>query len=383
MKFCSKNLLLFILIFSANVFSQDGQLDSVINKGIKQIYNLHFTDAEKTFRDLISDYPNHPAGRFFLAMVDWWKILIDVDVESYDDIFFQKLEDVIFQCDNILKTEPENVDALFFKGGAVGFRGRLRALRESWLKAVDDGREALPIVQKASKIAPNNFDVMLGFGIYNYYAAVIPDLFPLVKPLMFFFPSGDKAKGIQQLKATAMSGKYAKYEAQYFLMTLYYHYENDAFKAEEFSKMLYEQFPDNSSFERWRGRIAVRRGDNSLWFKIFSDVMNKCIVQKFSYNDKAKREAAYYLGLYYKNNFIADSALAYFEMSEKISVKIDEKEPSGFLINTVLYVGMMNDLLGKREKAIEYYNKVLDMREFGSSKTFANKYLEIPFKKGN
>lgn len=102
----------------------------------------------------MADYPESPAGRFFLAMIDWWKILIDLDYEGYDDIFYQKLEDVIFQCDQILDKDDKNVDALFFKGGAIGFRGRLRALRESWLKAADDGRTALPIVQYASKLDP-------------------------------------------------------------------------------------------------------------------------------------------------------------------------------------------------------------------------------------
>ena len=131
----------------------------------------------------------------------------------------------------------KDVDALFFKGGSIGFRGRLRAFRESWLKAADDGREALPIVEEAASLDPNNMDVQLGFGIYNYYAAVIPNENPLIKPLMIFFPDGDKEKGIQQLKNTAFNGKFAKYEARYFLMTLYYRYENNALIADDYSKI--------------------------------------------------------------------------------------------------------------------------------------------------
>jgi hypothetical protein len=47
-------------------------------------------------------------------MIDWWKILLDLDNEQYDDIFFQKLEDVIYQCDEILSRDSQNVDALIF-----------------------------------------------------------------------------------------------------------------------------------------------------------------------------------------------------------------------------------------------------------------------------
>jgi hypothetical protein len=187
-------LIIIFLLVSVSLKTQT--LDEKIETGIKQIYNIEFNEAEKTFRSILTDYPENPAGRFFLAMVDWWKILLDIDNESYDQLFFQKIEDVILPCDKILQKDKRNIDALFFKGGAIGFRGRLRALRDSWLKAADDGREALPIVEYASKLDPTNQDVQLGFGIYNYYAAVIPEQYPYIKPLMIFFPKGDKEKGI-------------------------------------------------------------------------------------------------------------------------------------------------------------------------------------------
>ncbi len=371
--------ILFLLVLFFNGFPQGRSFDSTVTKGIKEIYNLKFPEAEKTFRTLMADYPNHPAGRFFLAMIDWWKILVDLDVEIYDDIFFQKLEDVIFQCDKILDKDDKNVDALFFKGGAIGFRGRLRAIRESWLKAADDGREALPIVQKASKLDPTNNDVELGFGIYNYYAAVIPDRYPLIKPLMVFFPKGDKEKGIRQLTNTAYNGKYAKYEAQYFLTTLYYQYEDQPWKAIEFAKMLYDEFPDNAIFERWFGRISVRLGDMQSAFSTWLKVYDKCNLKYFGYNNKAYREATYYIGLEYKDRNNPDSSKIFFEECVKTSLKIDTEKESGFLINSVLYLGMVNDLLDNRDEAIKYYKQVLDMKEYGQSKVLAKQYLDKPY----
>jgi tetratricopeptide (TPR) repeat protein len=382
MKVVVKTLISFLIFSSLNfIYAQDKSFDSVVTTGIKQIYSIKFSEAEKTFRGLMADYPNHPAGRFFIAMIDWWKIILDVDDEKYDDLFFQKLEDVIYQCDQILAKDDKNVDALFFKGGAIGFRGRLRALRDSWLKAADDGREALPIVQRAAKLDPNNKDVELGLGIYNYYASVIPEKYPLVKPLMIFFPKGDKEKGIQQLNNTALNGKYAKYEAQYFLMTLYYDFEENFLRAAEYSKVLYNEFPDNPVFERWHGRIAIRNGDRSLTFNVFYSVHQKYLKKYPGYNDNADREASYYLGLDYKDKFLPDSAKYYFEICEHISREIDKEEPSGFLINTLLYLGMMNDLLGNRERAVKYYKEVLEMKEYGLSKDLAKQYLEKPFSK--
>jgi tetratricopeptide (TPR) repeat protein len=370
-----------LFLFTTIFIVQQNQFDFVVLKGIKEIYNIKFSEAEKTFRELIADYPNHPAGKFFLAMIDWWKILLDLDNESYDDIFFAKLEDVIFQCDEILTRDPNNVDALFFKGGSIGFRGRLRAIRESWLKAADDGREAIPIVQRASKLDPTNIDVQLGFGIYNYYAAVIPDNYPIIKPLMIFFPNGDKEKGIKQLMYVAEKGKYARIEARYFLMTLYYHYEGDNQKAYEYAIQLNQEFPDNPLFQRFLGRTLVRRGDYTSADLIFSEVNKRSIQNYPGYNYQARREASYYLGYYRKMINNLDSAIIYFKECVDISKKIDKDEESGFRINATLYLGILNDQIGQRDKAIEYYNECLDMRDYSDSHTSAKRYLEKPFGK--
>lgn len=366
-----KNILCLFLLLTIGTFAQSDFEDRV-QDGIKQIYNIKFDDAERTFRNLIADYPNHPSGRFFLAMIDWWKILLDLDNEEHDDIFFQKLEDVIFQCDEILKNDRSNVDALFFKGGAIGFRGRLRALRESWLKAADDGREALPIVERAANLDPSNLDVQLGFGIYNYYAAVIPDEFPLIKPLMIFFPSGDKKKGIEQLRNTAYNGKYAKYEAQYFLMTLYFRYESDPFSADEFAKMLLNEFPDNPVFQRWRGRIAVRQGDWLLADSLFRDVLYKAEIDLPGYSiPSSLREAAYYVGYRARDLGQLDIAKPMFEKCFELSRQIDKKQESGFQVNALVYLAMIEEQQGRPESAISMYERVLKMREYGNSHSIA------------
>lgn len=372
-----KKIFLLLLLFSIPTFAQNSDFDSRVNEGIKQIYNIKFTQAEKTFRSVMADYPNDPAGRFFLAMIDWWKILLDPDNESYDEIFFQKLEDVIYQCDQILDKNPDNVNALFFKGGAIGFRGRLRAFRESWLKAADDGREALPIVEQVSSLDPKNTDVQLGFGIYNYYAAVIPDEFPLIKPLMIFFPNGDKQKGIEQLKSTAFKGKFAKYEARYFLMTLYYRYENNSIVADDYAKLLLDDFPDNPVFEKWRGRISVRLGNTKLADSLFRDVLGKSDKKYPGYNTpNSIREASYYIGYDFKNNGQLDSAKIYFQRCISESQKIDEEdEESGFQVNAYLYLAQIAEALKHKDEAIKLYEKLLEMKDYGSAHSIAENSL--------
>ena len=367
--------------FTSYINAQDVKFDSTVSSGIKQIYNIKFPEAESTFKKLVADYPGKPAGKFFLAMIDWWKILLDPDNEAYDDIFLKKLDDVINQCEQLLDKNSDNVDALFFKGGAIGFRGRLRAFRESWLKAADDGREALPIVQKAGQLDPKRIDVQLGYGIYNYYASVLPDKYPMLKPIMLFLPKSDKKKGLVQLDYVARDGKYAKYEAQYFLMNIYYSYEEKPFEAEKYAHQLTSQFPDNPNFERWLGRIYAKEGRWSSASGIFTNVLKKNNNDLTGYTlPGVKREAAYYVGLEYKMEAKFDSAKIYFQQCADISYKIDKKGESGFLVNATLYLGNIYDIQNNRAKAIELYKKVLDMDDFGNAQELAEQYLKNPYR---
>jgi len=143
----------------------DSSYEASIQRGIRAVYNLEFEDAESTFSDLVRLKPRHPAGYFFRAMVTWWRIMIDIEDTRLDDRFFDELDGVVQMCDSILDVDPDNVDAFFFKGGAIGFEGRLRFHRDDWLAAANAGRKALPLVQRARELDPHNYDILFGTGI--------------------------------------------------------------------------------------------------------------------------------------------------------------------------------------------------------------------------
>jgi len=374
----SISLLIFILLvfIQGNILSQKPDYDSLVKAGINQIYSIKFTEAEKTFQVLKKEYPKHPAGKFFFAMIDWWKIILSEEDEEKDERFYEKIEETVDFCDAILDKDPNNVDALFFKGGAIGFRGRLRVMRESWFAAADDGREALPLVETASKLDPNNVDVKLGFGIYNYLAAVIPDKYPIVKPVMMFFPSGNKALGLEQLKEAGSVGKYSKYEARYILVTFFYYFENDMNSAELYARQLVDSFPDNPVFERWRGRIAARKAEWAIVDSIFKKVLKKAEKNVEGYNTPmVRREANYYVGTNLKNSGDFTGAFSFYKKCIEDSKKIDGDKESGFRINATLYSGTIMEERGKYGEAKKYYNAVLDMRDFNNSHTLAETYL--------
>jgi tetratricopeptide (TPR) repeat protein len=359
---------------------RDSLFEAVARRGIDHVYNLEFDSARSDFSLLCRMHPGHPAGPFFQAMVHWWQIVIDMDNTSYDAEFNRELDAVIAQCDSLLDLRPDDVTAIFFKGGAIGFQGRLAFHRDNYLAAANAGRRALPLVQRASSLDPANVDILLGSGIYNYYAEVIPDEYPIVKPLILFIPPGDRRKGIEQLTTVSQHGLYASVEASYFLMQIYYYYEKDYSRALEIAQRMSARFPRNSVFQRYIGRWEVSLNIWDAARRDFAETVARARARVPSYTASVEREAEYYLGAADLQDGAFDDALAHLFRCDELSRALDRGgAASGFMAMANLKIGQAYDLQGKRPNAVEQYHKVLGMKEYHDSHTLANRYLNIPY----
>ncbi|MBI5464736.1 MAG: tetratricopeptide repeat protein [Ignavibacteriales bacterium] len=373
-----------LLVLAEDAHAQwipDSTIDTRVQRGISHIYNMEFPQAEHVFAEVIQLRPEHPVGYFFRAMIQWWRILANYDDESNDQTFYDQLEEVVTMCEKRLDKDPNDLTALFFKGGAIGFRGRLRANRGKWVGAANDGMVALPLVRKAHALDPNNYDVLLGIGIYNYYADVIPDKYPYVKPVMFFFPSGDRKKGMEQLRQVSLNAKYAKTEATYFLMQNYFMYEKDYAKALELARQLFGKYPKNPLFHRYLGRALVSSGYVGEANDVFLEIEKRCRDKQLGYDRYDAREAYYYLGRYEFLGDRLDAALQYFYTCDELSRKLDKEGASGFMSMANLTIGLIYDLQGKRAHAEQQYRKVLAFKNYETTHEQAEKYLKQPYKR--
>ncbi len=223
--------------------------------------------------------------------------------------------------------------------------------------------------------------MLLGIGIYNYYAEVVPDKYPVVKPFMIFFPSGDRKKGLEQLDLAARYSKYAKTEATYFLMQNYFVFEKDYLKSLELAKQLHTRYPRNPLFHRYLGRCLVSVGFLSEANEVFLEIEKRFYERQSGFDVYDGREAYYYLGKY---DFLAgklEKAMFNLLKCDSLSRKIDKDGPSGFMSLANLLMGMVYDLQNKRDYALRQYRKVLAMKEYETSHQEAKRYLEKPYKR--
>lgn len=386
MKAVQKILIVFALsvivpiVCSAQWVLMKSDADKAVRRGINYIYNLQFDSASAEFNYVIQAYPDHPVGYFMDAMVDWWKIDTDYRNRYLGERFLEKIDKVVELSDALLEKDENDIVGLFFKGGAIGYRGRYyAAIEKSWLKALGDGKEALGIIERSWHIAPGNKDVLLGMGLYHYFAAVFPEEYPVIKPLMVFFPAADRRGGLMELQLAAKQARYADIEAKTVLLQVYYQFEKDYQASMELSKELFERFPHNARFHKTLANSYVKLGYGDLkeqtWREILLRVMNK----ETGYDYKLARDAMYYISeeLIRRGEF--DMALKYLYKVDEFCRELDE-QLTGWMVQTNVKIGNIYDMQGKRELAIKQYKKILDWDDYeGKSHAQVQVYLQKPY----
>lgn len=364
-----------------------GEQDTRIQQGIDLIYQLHLDEASSYFETIIAADPDNPLGYFFHAMVGWWRVLVDLEDTSHDEEFYRLLQVCIDVCDRRLAVNPEDFDAIMFKGGAIGFRGRLRGDRGQFVRSARDGLRCLPLLEKSRQLEPTNKDILFGQGIYNYFADVIPQRHPIVRPVMLFMHKGDRHLGLDQLEQVAREGRYAQAEARYFLAQIHRVFEEDHLRALPYLVELHTQYPNNALFHRYRARTLVTIGRWTEGVQLYDQVIERSRRAEPGYHTRGLIEALYYVG---KDAFrrrkidgVVTAMAAADRLASDLGTAMEVQAARGYVPLANLYWGMALDLLERRSEALERYDRVLRLPAQGKSHKLAQRYRRTPYQRGS
>jgi tetratricopeptide (TPR) repeat protein len=182
---------------------------------IENIYNEEFRAAEDEVRKIIKNYPNHPAGFFFMAAImDSWMSTYMSD--SRENEFYRFCELTIEKGDKYLKKEPDDQWAQFFIGGAEGYKGTYEARFDRWITAFRCGWKGVSILSQLKERNSGLVDILYGIGSYEYWRSA------LTKNLRWMPGVDDKrAVGIEKIKKAMDSGTYTRAAAAIGLVDIY------------------------------------------------------------------------------------------------------------------------------------------------------------------
>lgn len=335
-------------------------------EAINLMYNYKFYEADKEFRWLRIRYPKHPMPYFLMGLAEWWKIVPNTDITDYDSQCIAYMDTTIALAEKLYDNSENKLEPSFFLAAAYAFKGRLYSERKKWTKATFAGKNALKYFEKCKGNADFSPELLFGDGMYNYYAQWIPENYPLLKPILMFFPKGNKVNGIKELEKTANTAFYTRVEARYFLVQIY-SMENQYDKAYEMSKYMFEQYPDNPFFERYFARSAFVTGRLAEAERISKDILAKVDRTQAGYEGVSGRTAAYILAyvnhLFYKN--LPEAKINYQKAVEY--AKQTNSTNAGYYLSSVVGLAKIANEEKNYDLAQTYFKEVLDKAERKSS----------------
>jgi tetratricopeptide (TPR) repeat protein len=347
-------------------------------RALRMLYDMDSAGARLAIDSLKQAYPGHPIGPFLDGLVIWWRILPDLSTgdRSLDADFFRAMDRTVAAANRLRKKKRYPLDAKFFKAAALGFRGRHRSNRREWLTAARDGKEALDLVFELSEEDPDNPDFQFGVGVYNYFASVIPDEYPMVRPFMFFFPKADAEKGLAELERTARDASFVGTEAAYFLLQIHLAYKPDFDESLRMVNLLRSRHPANAYFHALEGRVHARWGHWTRAVEIYESVLALHASSAAGYTEGLAEYALYYLG---RGRVASGNLEGALEAFGRLEADTADRPNSIYRALGRLRTGMALDRANRRPDAIRSYRGVLDLPNVADSHDMAERYIKRPF----
>ncbi|RZK62307.1 MAG: tol-pal system protein YbgF [Hymenobacter sp.] len=278
------------------LLDKDMQLE--LGGAVQNLYNFKFAKADKQFYSLRRRYPQHPMAYFLLGLSTWWRMVPNnVTDTRYDKVFLAYVDTAQTKAEALYKADNHNYEACFFLAAAYGFEARLHAERHNWRKATVASRQALIYLEKSREANGLSAEFLFGEGLFNYYAVWIGQEYPWLRPVLFFFPKGDRARGLAQLRQVGQSAFYTGTEANFFLVNiLNSSRENQEEAAYKLAKQLATQFPDNSRFQLDYAKLSFQVGKFDESEAACRAVLQKYATGQVGYEAYTSRAAAYIMG---------------------------------------------------------------------------------------
>ena len=245
-----------------------------LDLGFRQMYNLEFSDAHKTFEAYVKVHPEDPFGptsesaaylfdEFDRLGVLQSQLFVDDDKfkgrekPSPDPAVREKFNGAIAQsqklADAVLQRSPHDRNALFATVLNLGLESDYLALVEKRdLASLAATKRAGLAAEKLLAVDPTCYDAYLAIGVENYILGLNPA--PVRWLLRLYGAETDKEVGIQKLQLTATKGHYLLPFARLLLAVAALRDKNRN-QAKELLQNLAQEFPNNQLYRRELSRL--------------------------------------------------------------------------------------------------------------------------------
>lgn len=338
----------------------DMALQLQITDAVDDMYNFKFHRAEVEFSWLKYNHPEHPLPYFLYGISTWWQMMPNLDADTpLGEEFLAYMDTAIVKSKALLKRDEKNVEAAFFLAGAYGFKGRYHSEKRNWGRAASAGKQALKNLEKTKGNESFSPEILFGDALFNYYSIWIRENYPMLKPILFFFPKGDKQLGIEQMEKVSRNAFYTRVEAIYFLMRIKAFEEKKTFDALRLAEYIYKQYPDNPYFHRFYARMLYTTGQYSKTKEVSKEILKRIEAGQEGYEAVSGRYASFYLGHIARKSNNWEEARPHFENVITFTEQVQGEE-SGYYLFSQYYLAQHEAENGTYDQALERISIIRD-----------------------
>jgi tetratricopeptide (TPR) repeat protein len=341
-------------------------------KGIELLYNLEFDVAEGLFQEVVAESPDRPAGYFYLAMVTWSRMVAGFWAPETVNEYKKRIDRTVQVAKARINNKAADISDYFYLGGALGFMGRYEMMQGKWFSSFLVSKKAIKAMKTCLKIDPDNRDILLGIGTFDYYTARLSGVLKFLS--YFLLHKGDKDEGLRKLYIAAREGTYSATEAKSVLLHIYLFFEEDCSEALPLARELGESYDQDPRYPLFQGVACIRLGLDKEYIETVSYMRERS--RKAPSAKKAllwKRRSLYLESIHDLFHFRYPEARSKLQL---ILMQTDKENDPAMIAWPIVKIGLTYDFEGDRKTAKTYYRKVMNMENASGAQFMAEEYMD-------
>ncbi len=342
--------------------------------GINLIYDRRFADAEALFRKMTADAPRDPSGYFYLAMITWSRLAAGFWTPETVKEYKKRIDRAIEVAQARVDGKGANSYDFFYLGGALGFKGRFELMKGNMFASFLLASDAIEALKTCREMAPDDKDVLLGIGTFDYYTAKLSGVLKFLT--YFLLHRGDKKEGLRKLYEAASDATYSSTEAKSVLLYIQLFSEEDFPQALALATELSNRYTKNPRYKTLEGVCFIRMDKDPQYRETLAALLTRSREATSPATATIWKNRALYLESIY-DLYHGRYAEARLRLEEILKHPDPEHDPT-MIAWPLIKLGMSYDLAGDRDRALGYYNQVLHMENPAGAQFVADKLLEDP-----
>lgn len=360
-------------------------------RGFDELYNMEYAPAIRDFTTLQSQHPNDPfVSNYLLAAILFQELyrLGSLDTETYSGNNFltakarrpldmaaqKKIFDLIArvesQCNARLQSNPNDVDALYARGVARGFRSTYVGMaQKSWVSAIRSAMASRRDHERVLELDPKYVDAMMTVGIHNYIVGSLNWAGRAAVALVGV--TGNKQKGLDYLRQVSHADGTSSNDAA-MALSLFLRREQRYDEALALIGNLSRRYPRNFLLAVEYAHLLNAAGQGREAVAAYQQVLDKGRAGQYSCFQTEM--AAWGLGNSLRGQHDFARAAAAFDLVASVK----DAEPQ-LIDRAHVAAGEMYDTIGRRADAEARYRAVLATGHDNEYASLARKRLKHPY----